>query len=230
MKNKNLFWGLFLIIIAICMLLDSFGYFHNIGLFKIAFTCILIAITVKGIKHISFPMMLFPIAFIGILYSNELGINSLTPWPILIITLLLSTGLSLIFKKSYYKHNYNIYEKNEKVINEQDNSNINCTVSFGSITKYINTDDFQNIDIDCSFASAKVYFDKATIIGNSANINLKVSFSGVELYIPKNWKIIKKVSITLGSIEEKNNHSNEVGPSINLCGNTNFSDIEIIYV
>lgn len=230
MKNKNMFWGSLLILTAIFILLDSFGYFNNIGIIKIAFTALLIGLTIKGIVKINFSMILFPLAFICILYASELNITDLTPWPILIIALLLSIGLSLIFNKPHSMVKFHHFEKDERIINEADNSNIDCSVTFGSVVKYINTNDFRSATIDCSFGAAKVYFDNAVITEDSANIYLDVSFGGVELYVPQNWNIVQGVNCTCGGIEEKNNRKVENGPIVNLYGELSFSGVTIYYV
>lgn len=230
MKNKNVFWGSILILTAIFIALDSFGYFNHIGIIKIVFTAILIGFAINGITKINFSMILFPIAFIFILYANELNIADLTPWPILFITLLLTIGLSLIFDKPNHTIKFHHYEKNEKVINEPDNSNIDCSVTFGSIVKYINTNDFRSASIDCSFGTAKVYFDNAVITDDSASIYLDVSFGGVELYVPQNWNLVQGVNSTFGGVEEKNNRQRDNGPTVNLYGNVNFSGVTIYYI
>lgn len=230
MKNKNLFWGVLLILTAIFIVFDALGYFNHIGIIKIVFTAILAGITVKGILNINFPLILFPISFICILYSSELGITSLTPWPILLTALLLSMGLSLIFNKPNYICKLGHHKNNTKIINESDSSAINCDVSFGSIVKYINTDDFKIANIDCSLGAAKIYFDNAIITGSSATINLDVSFGGVELYVPKNWNIIQKANVSFGGIDEKNKRGAGEGPTVNLYGEINFSGVTIYYI
>lgn len=230
MKNKNLFWGILLVLTAIFIVFDSLGYFNDIGIIKIIFTAILIGITIKGISHINFPLILFPLSFILILYSKELNISNLTPWPILFIALLLSIGLSLIFNKANCNPLFICGKVDDVIINEPDDSNINSFVSFGSTIKYINTDDFKSAYIKCSFGDSKVYFDNAIIKGDSATINLDVSFGGVEIYVPKNWNIIQQVNSSFAGIDEKKGRNYEPGPSVILRGNISFSGITIIYI
>ncbi|MBO0528685.1 hypothetical protein EXQ29_10995 [Clostridium botulinum] len=46
-----------------------------------------------------FLSVLFPIAFICIIYDKQLGITNITPWTVLIGALLSSIGLSMVFHK-----------------------------------------------------------------------------------------------------------------------------------
>lgn len=235
MKKKKIFWGIILILAACLILLNGLGYFEDIGVIKILFTCIFAGLTVKGIAKISFPLILFPIAFIGIMYSKQLGIDDLTPWPILLIALLLSIGLSLIFKKDFdkkhIKHFYFSNKNKTKEFKNKEDSSINFSVAFGSAIKYVNTNDFNNVNIECSFGGMKVYFDNAIITGNSANIDLDLAFGSVELYVPKDWNIIQQTDSSFGGVDYKNTANNtSTGPNVYINGEIAFAGLTIIYI
>ncbi|MDY5912044.1 MAG: hypothetical protein SPJ62_08590 [Inconstantimicrobium porci] len=229
MKNKNIFWGLAFIILAVAIGLDAFGYFGNIGIFKIISAVLLAIIIIQSVFHVHFWGIFIPLAFIGILFKTELGIANLTPWPILGIAILFSIGFSLIFKKSHFNccisHNHHY---TDRIIN--DDPSCDCSVSFSSIVKYINSDNFECSKIDCSFGSASIYFDKAHIQGDSAQIIVDVSFGSVELFVPKNWNIIKSADSSFGGIEEKNNNAVKDGPTVYLEGDISFSGVTIYYI
>jgi len=251
MKKKDIFWGLLFVLAAIFIIVDRLGYFPQIGVFKIALTIILIVIMLKSIIHIRFSGVLFPIALLCIIYAQELNITALTPGPVLLTALLASIGLSMIFKKDdYWRHhehwrhhnwrhdgwqyhnwrNDNVEEKFDKVINEPDDNVVNCSVSFGSSMKYINTDNFERANIKCSFGAMKVYFDKAVVSSGHADIYLDISFSGVELYIPKTWNVVYDVNTTLGGIDEKNRKTESDSPVVTIKGNISLSGVEVIYI
>lgn len=229
MKNKNYFWGLFFITAAAVILINQLDCFGKINLFSLVTTIVLIPIILRSIFKLEFVGILFPLAFLGIIYDNQLGITELTPWPILAIALFASIGLSLIFKQFKIKHMIN-HENFDDIINVDDDQTIDLAVSFGSCIKYINTEDFQKININASFAGMKVYFDNAKIVNDKAIINLNLSFSGVELYIPKDWKIVNNVDISLGGIEEKTKNNNETTKTVYLNGKISLTGIEIIYI
>ena len=228
MKNKNIFWGLALILLAVAIGLDAFGYLGNIGIFKILCTALLALIIIQAAIHLHFFGIFIPLAFIGILFNNELGISKLTPWPILGIAVLFSIGLSLIFNKSHFNLVHHSGHHHSRIIS--DDPSCDCDVSFSSTVKYINSDDFKCSNIDCSFGSASVYFDKAKIQGDSALIVVDVSFGSVELYVPKNWNIVKSVDSSFAGIEEKNNNGIKDGPTVTIEGDLSFSGLTIFYI
>ena len=234
MKKRNIFWGLLLIIASILIIVNKLGYFTEISVFTIIVTVILLGIMIKSVIYISFPGILFPAALICIMYAEQWNITNLTPWPVLATALLGSIGLSMIFKSHGHWDNHWCHkfegEEFSEVINEADGNVINCAVSFGSSMKYINTDNFERANIKCSFGAMKVYFDNAIISSGNAEIYVDVSFSGVELYIPKTWNIVFEANSTFGGIDEKNRRTESSSPTVKLKGNVSFAGVEIIYV
>ncbi|MGL4912698.1 MAG: LiaF transmembrane domain-containing protein, partial [Romboutsia sp.] len=97
MKQRRIFGGVLLILGAISLVLNQLGYFEGVNLFSIVVTIFLISIIAKNLFKMNFWGILFPIAFICIIYDKQLGITAITPWTVLIAALLGSVGLSMIF-------------------------------------------------------------------------------------------------------------------------------------
>lgn len=238
-KVRKIFWGLFFILSAILVLCSTLGMTIEISLFALISSIILFAVFVESLIHLNFTGILFSLAFCGILYADKLNITQLTPWPILIIAMLCSIGLSILFdgpRKFYkYKKHFNEEEIKEEFFSQSEEGKIDIQVSMGGSVKYINTDNFKVANIDCSFAGVKVYFDKAIIQEENAIINIDASFAGVELYVPREWKIKNNISCVLGGVDEKNNiylsrSKEEKNKEVILNGKCNLSGVEIIYI
>lgn len=232
MKKERIFWGVLFIVIGIFLIISKLGYFPNVNAFSLLLTVLLVVVIVKSIYHLNFAGILFPIAFICIIYDKQLGITSITPWTVLIAALLGSIGLSMIFHKHIEwcntKYIHEDYEFDK--IDVEDEGHIRFKTSFGGSIKYINTNKFEQADFKCSFGALKVYFDNAVMSNNNAVVRLDASFSGVELYVPKSWKLDNKANVFLGAVDEKN-RSNEVAANIlTLVGDISFSGVEIIYI
>lgn len=232
MKKERIFWGVFLIIGAIFLLISKLGYFSDINVFSLLLTVCLIAIMIKSLLRLNFAGILFPIAFIGIIYDEQLGITEITPWTILVAALLGSIGLSMIFHKSskWSKINQDWDEDEWETIDVEDGSHIKLETSFASSIKYVNTDKFEQADLRCRFGGMKVYFDNAIMHKGSAVVNIEASFSGMELYIPRTWKVDNKTNASFGGVEEKNKNNGVLTETLTLVGNINFSGVEITYI
>lgn len=233
MKTRNLFWGIFFIVAAVAIILNQLGIFTGVSLINLVITILLIPIIIKSIKYINFAGILIPLSIIAILYADKLGIQNLTPWPILGAAIFLSIGLSFII---HPRNHRNINGKNdegfssEESINETDKGEVNIYTRFSSSIKYINSDNLKNANLDCSFGAMKVYLDNVKFEGDEGIIDFNISFSGVEIYVPKQWKIINNVDCVLAAIEEKNRPIEEGKVRVVLKGKTSFSGVEIIYI
>jgi predicted membrane protein len=232
-RLEKIFWGLFFIFGAAFILVSQLGYLQDVNVFTLLFAVFLAACFLKSLIHVEFTGMLFSLAFLAIIFDHELRITAITPWPVLGAALLGSIGLNIIFHKHhhyYHSYNHKHFEENFETVDVEDGSKVNYGTSFGSSIKYVNSDDFKQANLHCSFGAMKVYFDNAVIQSGSAVINLQVSFSGVELYIPKEWKIVNHAGVSLGAITEKNRPQSNDSPVVTITGSASFSGIEIIYV
>jgi len=232
MKKEKVFWGFLLILTGIFLIVSKLGYFSNVNVFSLLLTAFLLVVIVKNLFKLEFSGVLFPIAFICIIYDEQLGLTSITPWTVLIAALLGSIGLSMIFHKHNKGFNFKCDFGDDKFekIDVEDESHVKFKSSFSGSIKYINTDNFEQADINCSFGGMKVYFDKAIMSTDNAVVRLNASFSGVELFIPKGWRVQNKANVFLASIEEKNRNSEVTTNTLTLVGDIKFSGVEIIYI
>ena len=232
MKKESIFWGVLFILAGIFLIISKLGYFPDMNVFRLLLTVFLIAVIVKSLPRLNFSGILFPIAFICIIYDKQLGLTMITPWTVLIAALFGSIGISMIFHERIkwinHEHNYEDY-KFEK-IDIEDESNVRFKTSFGASIKYINTDKFEQADFNCSFGAMKVYFDKATMSNESAIVRINASFSGIELYIPKTWNVDDQTNVFLGGVSEKNRNNQITTNNLTLVGDISFSGVEIIYI
>ena len=232
MKKDRIFFGILLILGGIFLVISKLGYFPDANVFSLLLTVFLVVFIVKSVFHINFAGILFPIAFICIIYDKQLGITSITPWTVLIAALLGSIGFSMIFHKPNKwvksEHNYEDY-KFEK-IDIEDESHVRFKNSFGASIKYINTDSFEQAEFNCSFGAMKVYFDNAIMLNDNAVVRINASFSGIELYVPKTWNVNDKTDVFLGAISEKNKNDKTTTNTLTLVGDINFAGVEIIYI
>ena len=231
MKTKNVFWGLFFILGAAFIIISQLGIFAEVSVIKIVFAVLLAGVALSGLINLEFPLLLFPVAILLIMFDNELKITNITPWPVLATALLGSIGLSMIFHRHspYYKKHVDCGK--EVIIDDPDSSDVTCYSHMGSTIKYINTTEFEKGLIDCSFGAATVYFDNAKIKDKSATLRIDCSFGGIELYLPRDWQVQHNIDVFLGGIDEKGrkDQSND-GPTLILTGRMKFAGMTIYYV
>lgn len=228
MKKNNLFWGIVFILAAFVMIAGKLGYLGEINVFTMIISVFLLAIIIKSIHPISISTIIFPLAFLGIIFNKQLGIQNLTPWTILIVATLLTIGLSLIFKNKVQIFKQHVFD--EKVIDMDNEEKVMQKTTFAEAKKYVNSNNFKRADFDCSFGSLVVYFENVKIPSGNAIINVQANFGEIQLFIPKEWKIENQINPTLGSVSIKNRPLENEEIFVKLVGNARFGHVEIIYV
>ena len=204
----------------------------GIHFWKLLLTILFGACLLKSLLHLAIPGILFALAFLGIIYAKELGIETLTPWPILGAALLLSIGLSLIFphKRRHHEKNHMHGEWDQADVDQVEENAVQMSTKFGSSIKYVNSPNLERVNLECSFGAMKVYFDNAVMSGESATLDLQVSFGGIELYIPKDWKVENHLKSAFGGLEEKNHPTGDQKCRLVLTGSVNFAGVTVCYI
>lgn len=235
MKGKNLIWGLFFILAGAAVILSKLGLLGGVSALSVVISLLLIPIIVNSIRRLNFWGIFCPLAVMAILFAEPLGIEKLTPFPVLITAVCLSIGLSLIFPYRYRmtqkKWSGRVYGKPEGTKNSYDGENVQINASFAGATNYITSQQFKKADIFCHYSGSEVYFDGADMAENRAEINLDVLCSGLELYIPREWMVRIEADCRTGGItEEGATNSAKLDKTLVIRGRIKASGVTITYV
>lgn len=241
--KKNVIAGIGFLVAAAFVIIGSTGVLGDIEVWKLLLSFLLVMQFVKSLFKLQWGPMLFCPAIMAILYDEALGIEHLTPWPVLGAALLGSIGFSMIFRKAYKytdangeKHwNFQGGEGVQMVEQEEDEHRFICDVSFGSVSKYIKCTSLQEVVVDNSFGQVAVYFDEAVLDGGRANVSVDNSFGSVKLYVPSNWEVVIKADESFGHVRTIKNEGIMVAPMdeenrLYVNADTSFGDVEIHYI
>jgi len=98
MKNvKKIFGGILFLAAAVAVIAGAMGFMEGFSIWTVVFTIAIISMFVDGIVKRSFGNMLFAVAFLLILYSRQLGLEAITPLPVLGAALFGTMGLNMLF-------------------------------------------------------------------------------------------------------------------------------------
>lgn len=231
-RRKEVFWGLLLIFGALFILAGKMGFLQHVGIFKIVCTVFLAGILIENIVQKSFGGILFSLAFLGILYDKQLGIEPLTPVPILVAALLGTVGLNMVFHKKSHRKEMDVFWKDAKeVVHVEEEGQVQCAVHFGESAKYIDSPCLCRAVLESAFGSLNVYFDQAVLADGAAQADVNVMFGEMELYIPGDWKVIVDVEAVFGGVDESGRHRpSGVGSTLHISGKVTFGGLNIHYI
>ena len=230
MKKSNIFWGLFFIVGALFLIVSKLGLIGEFSFWSVFLTIFFVAWIVRSVIYKSPTGVIFSLAFLCIIYAKPLGIEAITPWYVLGAAVLLSIGAGFLYHPQRDVWKKYQYQGADAVIENVEEGQVTFETSFGESIKYVNTEDFQSASLKCSFGSMKVYFDNAVIQNGQAVINIDASFSGVELYLPKELQISNQIRCSFGGVHEKNRNQPSGTLVVTLAGKVSFSGVEILYV
>ncbi|MFC6180901.1 LiaF transmembrane domain-containing protein [Lactiplantibacillus daowaiensis] len=240
-NRQRWFWGVFFLASAIILVLSQLGVFsYHVSVFTLVLTIILVAVLLNSLRYMMIPGAVFALAFLAILYAHPLGIASLVPWTILGAALLLSIGLSIIinprrfWERRWHHHhrnfnhhhgNWDDWESTETI----DDAHVNLDLSMSNSIRYIHSEALASANIRVSTGGAKIYFDDVTLANETATINLDVSLSGVELYLPRTWQVRVNLDNNMSHIDTLGQPTT-AGPVIDLTGRISLSGLTINYL
>ena len=242
---KNIIWGVFFILIAAFVIVGSMGYFGDISVWTVVFAGFLAIWFISGMLRLSWGNMLFPLAIAAIIFDKELGIENLTPWPVLAAALFGTIGLNMIFRK---KHSENFWterrhwdtngEHCERVYGTHqsvDETNVNDTtfeseVVFSSSVKYITSQTLQYGSIESVFSNTTIYLDNANLCEGHAVIKISSVFGKTTLFVPKEWSVEQKLSKVFGGANERGRCVPTGVNRLVIEGEMVFGNLEIVYV
>lgn len=229
-KTGNIFWGVILISAALLWLLSDMGYLGGIGFKHIAFSVIWGAWLIKGLVNRESFSIFMPLAFLAIVWDKTLGIEAITPWPVIGAAVLLSTGCSMIFRGKkrrnwegkYWRNNdmngtENYVNKNDEDKTWEKNTNYGTDQPHQSHTdgehvyhmnrysgaqKYIDSQNLKSVEIINKCGGMEVYLDKANAAEDVVQMRIECIAGGMDIYIPRSWKLVNQVKCFAGSLQE----------------------------
>ncbi|MQS76238.1 LiaF transmembrane domain-containing protein [Companilactobacillus halodurans] len=244
MRNRSrIFWGLFLLVSAAILIVSQLHLLtYTFTFWTIVATIILVAFLIKSLTYFSVSGTVFSLAFLAILYAKPLGIASLSAWTILGAALLISIGLSLIFRpflarhrpwmKKIYKYKYQWNGKGDfnSDVKTVDDPDVEVDVKMGNSTRYVESNDFKSADINVEMGNAKIYFEHVNV-QDTAVINVNVSLGAAELYVPRDWNIINGLDNNLSNISENGVRKVDVdSPNVTVQGLVSLANLKITYI
>lgn len=231
-RGRKIFWGIIFIIGALALLVVKLGYLEGIGFWSILFTIVLFGILVDGIISKSFGQILFPMALLVIVHDKLLGLEAITPWPVLGAALLGTIGLSIIFPNVGWKKHMHGKARRKEMCDEDilKGEQICFSCAFGEAVKYLSGQEISCVQLKNSFGELSVYFDGAILKNGTAEVYVDNSFGETVLYIPKEWSVINDIKAVFGDSAEQGPHMSDGSATLHIYGKVGFGECEIRYL
>ncbi|MCR5835878.1 MAG: hypothetical protein K6G88_05180 [Lachnospiraceae bacterium] len=237
MNNRNVFWGVVFIAAAFSVLFGASFSFIGISIGELFLTAICVGIMIRSLVGLEFAGILFPLAFLCIIWDKQLGLENITPFPVLLAALFGTIGLNIIFGRMKFevKMNKKLSEYSNKKTNYakvdiSSDQYVEAKVKFGGLQKYVESEDLRRVDISAFCSGAEVYLDKACIPSGEAIVTFDCKCSGVQLYVPRDWNVKNNLDASMGAINYSGEPSGAGVVDLILVGKASFCGVDIQYV
>lgn len=246
-KWSRIFWGVGLIAAAMFLVIDQLHLLpFTIGFWAIFWTVVFVASLITSVINKNLYGAIFSIAFLVIVYAKPLHIAALSPWTILLVAILVSAGISLIFRNGFKptiiingkKVNVNwsdLINKNFKadnVITDNsfgvDSDNVVISGKMTEASRYIHSQNLKTVTIDSLMGDVSVYLDDAKAAGDEVIMNINTSMCDVDVYIPSDWQVENNMQNSLSDVDI--DHSKGTGTKLILQGRNTMGDLTVKHV
>jgi hypothetical protein len=227
-KKDKVWFGLIVVLIGVFIMLKKM---HMIPYFDKETMLALGAITLGlliGIKKRFQNNAWWIFILLGIAYLiPEFEVMGTSSSSLVLPAALIIGGALIIVRSGKKKDCTNSIE----VVTNHENM-LNLDVTFGGRKEIITSKEFKGGHISATFAGAEINMVQADNKTQPIVIDLKVSFSGIELIVPSHWEIQNDISPTFGGVEDHRSihtptPANEEKRVLILRGTCNFASVEI---
>jgi predicted membrane protein len=224
MKGKYIFAGM-LIILGVGLILDqyhvwTFGEIISTW-WPLAITAWGVSMLLNGRSSLWFGIL---VTFIGgIIQANKLDILPGNVWDYFWPFVLILIGVSILFSRKNY-HNARIF-KDDRTASSDDFLNVNAM--FSGVNHRITSRNFKGGNVTVAFGGVEIDMTE-TNFASEVNLDLSVSFGGIEIWVPRDVKIELVGSPFLGGFENKTKQNfNENSPVLRIRYSVAFGGIEL---
>lgn len=194
----RIFTGLLIIAVGIIFLLSSLDKLDVGDVFSTYWPLILIFmglwnLLANNFRNAGFGIILILVGtFFMLLKWDILGANIWRYfWPLLII----AVGLWILFKPRFI----GFKGKVPKIADDD----LGAFIMFSGINRRIESKEFRGGKATAMFGGIELDMTQTQLAGNQATIELTAIFGGVEIWVPREWKVVVDSNAIFGSVDDK---------------------------
>lgn len=239
-KSNNVFWGVFLVLGGVVILLSQLLRPKFLGLWTIAAAVLLIGLLIMSISQRNMSGASFSGAFLYWVLQRPLHLPHISLVLLVLVALLVGWGLSLLVRKNPPPVPQNGATPHygpgprPQATNVQGGSEDYpiVRVQFSGQAHYVHSRNFTGGQFFSSFGSLDVYFSDAVPASSDMQVYVDCNFGEIKLYVPRHWQVMHTVYSSMGDIKMDTSQQQvaENPPVLHLTGNVSMGAIRVLFV
>lgn len=221
----RIFWGLILVILGVLFLLDrvsgfDFGYLIS-KYWPVIFIVLGFSMLVgSGFRQLGpgFFFIVFGVFFL----LAELDVLEYSAWQYLWPALIILAGLWLLLRPA-------IRSGQTAKFPEIKDSDIDASAILSGMKRRIESQNFRGGRLTAILGGMELDFAGAGLEGGKATIDATALFGGIDIKVPKDWKVVMDVTPILGGAEDKHSSvsDSEAKATLYIKGTAMFGAIVV---
>ena len=102
-------------------------------------------------------------------------------------------------------------------------------VAFGTGTFYKQDQELVEDQVEVGFGNAKIYYDNAEMLGDTATLKVEVGFGNAVIYVPQHWRVDLKVETFCG-VAKADTSLAPTSKTLIIRGDVAFGKLGVVYV
>ncbi len=195
----RIFWGLVLIILGTLFLLDQIGKFDFGDIISTYWPVIFIILGLSLLVGSGFRQLgpgLFFIVFGVLFLLSELDILEYGAWHYIWPGLIILAGLWLLLRPVLR------YRPPDQFPEIKEND-IDASVVLSGMKRRIESQNFKGGHVTAVLGGMELDFTGAGLEGGKATLDTTALFGGIDIRVPRHWKVVMDVTPILGGSEDK---------------------------
>jgi len=194
----RIFSGLLIIAVGVIFLLANMDRLDFGDFISTYWPMILILIGISHLLTTSFRnagAAFFLIAIGAFFQLNNLGVLEGRAWAYFWPLLIIAAGLWIIFKP----RPKGFGEKAPEILDDD----LGAFVIFSGLKRRFESDKFRGGKATAIFGGMDLDLTQTKLVDNQATVELTAIFGGINLFVPRDWKVIVDSSAILGGVDDK---------------------------
>jgi hypothetical protein len=236
-RFSNFLWGVFLLIAAAFVLTRNSFSFADIGIGSIVIAILALAFIVQCLARLHIAPLVIPLVVLYFIFRKPLDLPVIQTWKVIAAAALAFIGLNILLprgRRSCNQSNDSCGSKDQRreVPTESNNdNNPYINVNFNAVSRSLTADSLETVRLSCNFGALEVFFNQVELSPNGANAFINCSFGGIQLFIPRHWQVIDKMSCTLAGVDLKSFAAPaENAPRLTLNGSVSLGGVEVKFI
>lgn len=229
-RLSNSFWGTILLLATALLVSAQIDGFAGMSVgIKIAVVLSLAAIALCVELKQTAPL---PIPFVAlyIIFQAPLKLPEIKPLFWIPASVLASAGLFLFSRQ----RRHNVINQTFRTVSGNYDNNPSVNVSFGAVNWHLSADNLKTVKLNCNYGALNVFFDQVVPGPNGVEVIIDCRFGGIDLIVPRHWRIIDNVNCNLGGVSIDKSFAATTGNAprltLTLTGNVSLGGVDVRYI